>query len=66
MRRKRKRAPGAGRPVSTGSNSTKRITFRVGTEMRAALDARGAIRGVSGDVEAKSIVTAALTTNGAK
>lgn len=64
MPRKRKRAPGAGRPVgstTTGSDATKPVVFRVGTEMRAELDARGAARGVSGDLEAKAIVTAALT-----
>lgn len=64
MKRRRKRAPGAGRPVgsiTTGSDATKRVVFRVGSEMRAVLDARGALRGVSGDVEAKAIVTAALT-----
>lgn len=57
------RRAGAGRPVgstTTESDTTKRVVFRVGSEMRAALDARGATRGVSGDVEAKAIVTAAL------
>jgi hypothetical protein len=58
------KVPPPGRPVgstTTGSDATKRVVFRVGSELRAALDARGARRGVSGDVEAKAIVTAALT-----
>lgn len=58
-----KKRRGPGRPkgsVTTGSDSTKRVVFRLGTVERAALDARGAARGVSGDVEAKAIVTAAL------
>jgi len=52
-----------GRPrgsITTGSDLTKRVVFRLGAADRAALDARGAARGVSGDVEAKAIVTAAL------
>jgi hypothetical protein len=36
------------------------VSFRLGADERAELDARGAIRGVSGDVEAKAIVMAAL------
>lgn len=55
-KRKRKNAPGAGRPrgsTTTGSDATKRVVYRVSTAQRAELDAEGATVGVSGDLAAK-------------
>ena len=63
MKRKGKlggRRAGAGRPVSTGSDGARPISFRLGSELRARLTARGEAAGVSADVAAKEIVVAEL------
>ncbi|HEY6875573.1 MAG TPA: hypothetical protein VI384_04365 [Candidatus Dormibacteraeota bacterium] len=61
---RRRRGPGRPRgSITTGARGTAPVQFRLGAAERAALDARGEKRGVSGDVEAKRIVLEALSTN---
>lgn len=56
----REHAPGPGHPRTTGSKMTRPIQFRVSTETRAALTARGKRDGISADQVAHRIVLAAL------
>jgi hypothetical protein len=45
--------PRRGRPVTTGSDSTRPVQYRVSAARRAELDAEGARLGISGDLVAK-------------
>jgi len=54
MKRKSKRGPGRTRgSITTGSESTKRVVYRVSSAQRAELEAEGKALGISGDLVAK-------------